>query len=262
MCGRYILVQKVEVLEKRFNSPFEDADSYKPSFNISPGTYAAVVTPDNGGSIRHMRFGLTPFWSKKKAFFINARSEGDRNLQNDPAYSGAKDIINKPAFRKPIRSSRCLIPADAFIEGTIKEKLKKPYLVYLRNKIRPFAFAGIYDVWKNPESGEEVSSFAIITTTANRILQKIPHHRSPVILAPSMERKWLSPKTALMDITAMLQPFPADLMNAYPIDPQISNVKNNAREFILPIGEALEAEEEFAVYRNLKLQGMGNPKKK
>ncbi len=262
MCGRYILVQKVEVLEKRFNCAFQDASGYMPSYNICPGQSAVILTYEDGNTLRMSRFGLTPFWSKKNQLFINARSEGDKNKENKPDYTGGLDIINKPAFRKPIRSQRCLVIADAFIEGTTKEKLSKPFLVYLRNKVRPFAMAGIWDVWRNPESGEEVHSFAIITTVANQLMQRLPHHRSPVILPQPLEQKWIHPKTALTDITSMLRAFPSELMNAYPIGPDIKNPRNNSRELILPIGPPVDPEDDIQVSRSLKLQGMGNPRVK
>jgi putative SOS response-associated peptidase YedK len=170
-------------------------------------------------------FGLTPFWAKKPMYLFNARSEGDRNKENDPNFRGAKDILIKPSFRKPIRSQRCLIPADAFYEGTTTEGLSKPFLVFFKNKVRPFAFAGLYDDWKNPETGETIRSFSIITTTANELMQKIPHHRCPIILPQWQEKKWLSERTALTDITDMLKSPEADLMNAYPVAESIKNLK-------------------------------------
>ena len=141
MCGRYILVQKAEVIEKRFGVVVPDTIQLKPSYNIAPGKLAPVITNDQPHELQLFRFGLTPSWMTQSKFFINARAEGDHNFDNDPNYSGAKGIITKPAFRKPIRSQRCLVPADAFIEGPEKEKLNKPFVVYLREKVRPFAFA-------------------------------------------------------------------------------------------------------------------------
>ena len=122
MCGRYIMVQKVEVLEKRFGVKVPDSLALFPSYNISPGKMAPVITNDHPHEIQLFRFGFTPSWATKAGLFINARAEGDNNSDNDPRYTGAKGIIIKPAFRKAIRSQRCLIPADAFIEGPQKEK--------------------------------------------------------------------------------------------------------------------------------------------
>lgn len=262
MCGRYILVQKIEVLEKRFNVTIPADFDFSPSYNISPGKYAPVITSENPRIMQLFQFGLTPFWAKKKMYLFNARAEGDSNKENSPDYHGGKDIILKPAYRKPIRSQRCLIPADAFIEGTTNEGLDKPYLVYLQNKVRPFAFAGIYDIWLDQKTGEKHKSFAIITTTSNELLQKIPHHRSPIILSKSGERKWLSSKTPLTDITKLLRPYPSELMNAFPIRNDIKDPRAEGKKLITQIGEKLQQEIQIRTHKELRLQGMGNRNKK
>lgn len=261
MCGRYVLVQNIEVLEKRFNVTLPIHFDWQPSYNISPGKIAPVITSENPRELQFFTFGLTPFWAKKRSYFFNARVEGDKNSENDPDYKGAKDIILKPAFRKPIRSQRCLIPADAFIEGTTAEGLSKPYLVFLKNKERPFAFAGIYDIWVDPATGEEIKTFAIITTVANSLLKKIPHHRSPVILPKSLESKWLNGNIHLTDVTSMLQPYPGELMNAYPISADIKNPKNDSKDLIVQIGEKLDADITIRTTKELRLEGMGTRKK-
>ena len=261
MCGRYVLIQTIEILEKRFFAKFSEPTKYVPSYNIAPGNYAPVITNEKPHEFQLFRFGLTPFWSQKSNLFINARAEGDHNTNNDPMFTGAKGIITKPAFRKPIRSQRCLIPADAFIEGPEKEKLNKPYLVYLRNKVRPFAFAGIWDIWKNPESEELIHSFAIITTVANDLIQKIQHHRSPIIISPEAERRWLSNTISLGEVTGMLNPYPAHLMNAYQISPAIKDPKADGPELITAVGERLEKEYEIKVESGTQLEGMGSKRR-
>lgn len=242
MCSRYILIQKAEIIEKRFGVLVPDTIQLIPSYNIGPGKFAPVITNDRPHEIQLFRFGMTPSWMTKPALFINARAEGDHNPDNNPAYTGTKGIITKPAFRKPIRSQRCLVPADAFIEGPEKEKLDKPYVVYLRDKIRPFAFAGIWDCWKNPMTSELIYSFAIITTVANEITQKIRNQRSPVILHREDERKWLSDSLPLSELTPLLVPYPGELMNGYPIAPTIKNPKADDPGLIHPAGERLMPE--------------------
>ncbi len=260
MCGRYILIQKAEALEKRFSIRIPDTIHLVPSYNISPGKYAPVITNENPHEIQLYRFGLTPFWSSKLNLIINARTEGDGNPDNDPRYTGAKGIISKPAFRKPIRSQRCLIPADAFIEGPEKEKLDKPYVVYLRNKVRPFAFAGIWDQWANPDSGEIISSFAIITTVANSLLLKIPHRRSPVILRQGDEKRWISNDLSLSEVTSLLVPYPSELMNAYPVAPTIKNPRADDPGLIHPAGERLMPEYDIHHSKDVRIEGMGSNK--
>jgi putative SOS response-associated peptidase YedK len=261
MCGRYILVQKLEQIEKRFNVTAPEGMGWRPAYNIAPGQMAPVITADNPRELQLYRFGMTPFWAQKPMYLINARAEGDHNKDDDPGYKGAKGIIIKPAFRKPIRSQRCLVIADAFIEGTLKEKLSKPFVVYLRNQVRPFSFAGIWDEWLNTETGEIVRGFAIITTTANELLLKLPHHRSPVILDQRHEKKWLDNSLPLADITKLLKPYFAELMNAYPIGPAIKNPRAEGPELLKPTGERVVPEYDVKTQEDVELQGMGGGKR-
>lgn len=257
MCGRFILVQKLEKLEARYNVTAVPGLEFKPSYNISPGKTSLIIASDAPDKIMPAVFGLTPFWSDKAMYLFNARAEGDRNKENNPDFRGAMDIINKPAFRKPIRSQRCLIPADAFIEGTTLEGLSKPFLVFLKDKVRPFSFAGIYDDWKNPLTNEVVRSFSIITTTANSLMQKIPHHRTPIILPAHLEKKWISQKTALTDITDMLKAYNSELMNAYPISDSIKNPKADSADLIKSVGNFLTPESDVNINNALTNQGFG-----
>lgn len=259
MCGRYVTVSSIKAIEQRFNVKIENPEKYQHNTNVSVGQQAPVVASDKPGVLQFFTFGFTPVWAQKPMYLFNARSEGDHNKEDDPSYAGAMGIINKPVFRKAIRSQRCLVVADAFIEGPKKEKLSKPYVVYMRNpQNRPFAFAGVWDEWVNRDTGELLRSFAIITTVPNRLLQKIGHHRSPVILHPAQEAAWLNNETPLAEVTAMLRPFEASEMNAYPVSPAIKTPGANGAELLQPIGQRVEKEFDYEIYSDLKLEGMGS----
>jgi putative SOS response-associated peptidase YedK len=160
-----------------------------------------------------------------------------------------------PSFRYAIRSQRCLIIASAFYEGPEKEKLSKPYLCYLRER-RPFAFAGIWNEWQNPQTGAITNTCAIITTVANQLLQKVGHHRSPVILHKRDERVWLGQNTSLAKVTALLEPHPTELMNAYPVAPTVKNPKASGKELLQPIGERLIDESDIRITEKWNNGGM------
>lgn len=257
MCGRYVSVSKVLAIEKRFQVKAEHPELYIPNVNIGPGQTGPIITSEEPGLLQFSHFGLIPSWSKKKMYLFNARAEGDHNQENSTQYHGSMGIVSKPSFRNLIRKKRCLIAADAFLEGPEKEKLSKPFVVYLKNKQRPFAFAGLYDDWIDQETGEVYRSHSIITVWANPLMQKIGHHRSPVILDPSQEKLWLDTELPLADVTSMLHPYPAEEMNAYPVKPDIKKPGANELSLLEPIGQRLQPEYEYEIYEELKLEGMG-----
>jgi len=177
MCGRYALLAKQKKLERQYRAKMADPEAYQPQANIGPGKQGLVVTSAQPDLLQHFTFGLTPFWAKKPMYLFNARSEGDLNRQDDPSYAGDMGIFDKPAFRKPIQSQRCIVPADCFFEGPKKEKLSKPYVIYHQHE-QPFAFAGVWDEWINQDTGEVVQSFSLITTVANSITKAVGNHPS------------------------------------------------------------------------------------
>jgi putative SOS response-associated peptidase YedK len=116
-----------------------------------------------------MRWGLIPYWAKDASFgakTINAVSE---------------TAAEKPAFRDPMRKGRCLIPADGFYEWkAIGPEKKQPYNIGMADG-GLFAFAGLWDKWRDA-AGEVIESCTILTTEANALLRPI-HDRMPVNLA-------------------------------------------------------------------------------
>lgn len=232
MCKRYICAQKISTIEKRFNLDDSVANNYQPSYNISKGNVVPVITNKHPKLLQFFRFGMTPFFSKEKLDLLNARVEGSRNRSNDPFYTGAKAIIQEVAFRMPIRSQRCLVIADAFVVGV--EGNAQPYVVYLKDKVRPFAFAGLWDVWKDDE-GKELYSFSIITTVANPMLRKLGQERQPVILQRNRELAWLNNNLPLADAIRYLYPYPSNFMDAYPVANTIKNPNAEGRQLVNPL---------------------------
>lgn len=256
MCGRYVVIATYEQIEVRFYVKTREVrEVFLPNYNVGVDNFAPVVTCDKPTELQWFQFGMRPAWNKKLRL-INARTEGKRNETNDVRYSGAKDIINMPAFRQAIRQRRCLVIANGFYEGPEKEKLSKPYLFYLTGQ-KLFAMAGIYETWVDEETGEVVNSFAIITTVSNRATQLMGHHRSPVILSEKDERTWLNANAPLHDITQLLEPYNYKDLNGYPVNPAMKSPKATGAQLIEPTGPLLIPEEDFnitykRVYKNKK----------
>lgn len=257
MCGRYVAIKTIKEIEQQYNVTANFVDGFNGNINVSIGQHAPIITNKNPRQLQLFQFGLTPHWAKKKMYFFNARSEGDFNKSNDPNYTGAKGILQKPSFRKPIRSQRCLVLADAFIEGSKEKRLNEPYLIYPRHRDTAFSLAGIWDEWADRETGEIHQSFSIVTTTANDLIQRVGHHRSPVVLMGDEEKVWLDSDADLSDITGLLKPFDSQQFNAYPISSAIRSPKATDSTLLRPVGETIYPEFDYVIEEKLKLFGMG-----
>ncbi len=238
MCGRVSVVSALRTYEKRFNAAFAKADDFKENVNIGPGQQVPVITMKNPDQIQMFTYGFTPRWAHKQTYIMNARAEGSHNEENKTNYKGKLGIFQKPMFREVIHSQRCLVLVDAVIEGSKYEKLNKPNLVY-NSSSRPFALAGVYDVWKNPLTQEIHHTVAIITTAANDLMHKINHHRAPLALNKRQEKQWLDTKTSINELKNIMRPFKTIGFNAHPISNKIKNIKNRGLELLKPTGEKL-----------------------
>jgi putative SOS response-associated peptidase YedK len=96
-------------------------------------------------------------------------------------------------------------------------------------KGEPFGFAGLWDAWKDPATGEWLQTFAIITTMANQLTGEV-HDRMPVILHPRDYDRWLDRGDAHQLPVDLLRPYEADEMRADACHAAAGNVQNNGPE--------------------------------
>ena len=238
MHNKYILVSDVETIEKRFSAKTPKGQTEIPkSYAVECGDDTYIITEPN--FVQVFRYGMTPYYSSEPLNLTSARTEGTKNGNDDPNYNGSKAIFLQPEFKKSIFSQRCIVVADAFY--TMSDKCQ-PFVVYLQGKCRPFGFAGVYDSWQNPETKEIINGFAIITTTANQMLQGIGVKRMPVILPFQYESTWLKPTLHLSEILRFLVPYPPTKMNAYPVGDIVNGSWVNDPSMIEPAGEKLQDE--------------------
>jgi putative SOS response-associated peptidase YedK len=97
---------------------------------------------------------------------------------------------------------------------------------------RPFTLAGLWENWKNPDTGEWERTFTIVTTDANELVAEL-HDRMPVIIAPDDRERWLKgPKPE-----ELLKPYPADQMTMWAVSPKLNSPKNDSPDLLEPIAE-------------------------
>lgn len=232
MCGRYgrrADKQRIaEWMQKHDTNVFDIDDSYlAPSYNVCPQSFQPVVrlAEDTGHrQLAIMRWGLVPFWSKDgKAAFntINARAE---------------TVSTSPVFRDAFKRRRCLVPADLFYEWKkLDVKAKQPYAIAL-NDGSIFAFAGLWERWKDKATGQALETYSIVTTDPNELISEMGiHDRMPVILKPGDYERWLQPGDPQRPPVDLLRPFDTDQMRAWKVGPGVGNVRNNGPELTQPL---------------------------
>lgn len=217
MCGRYTFTR----IPDAGTIIYPEGISVEPGprYNIAPTQYAPVIPMSDPQHLYYFRWGLIPYWSKDLSIglrTINARAE---------------TLLEKPAFREPVRRSRCLVLADGFYEWKKTGSGKQPYRITLKSE-ETFYFAGISDEWQSPE-GKKLYSFSIITTIPNELMADI-HDRMPAILTGDSEKIWLDSQTDVADALTCLRPYNPIRMQAYPVSPQVGNVKIDHPGLIQP----------------------------
>lgn len=224
MCGRYTLISGKAKLITRFGVAGKPAGEIKPNYNIAPGQTMPVITNSGeGNQLELMRWGLIPVWAKDMSIgykMINARAE---------------TLADKPTWKRPFKSQRCLVPASGFYEWQKSGKEKTPYYIHLKDQ-ELFAFAGLYDSWTDHSTGEVIHSYSIITTNPNPLMRPI-HDRMPAILDKSKENDWLNPD-ANEDVgflEDLLTQYKASDMEAYTVSSDVNSAKHNTAELILKV---------------------------
>jgi putative SOS response-associated peptidase YedK len=91
----------------------------------------------------------------------------------------------------------------------------------------------LWDRWQPPD-GQPLETCTTLTTTPNEVLQPL-HDRMPVILPSSAYGLWLDPAVRDVEpLQALLTPFPAEEMIAYPVSTRVNNPTYDSPECTEP----------------------------
>ena len=213
MCGRFAGFRSLRELQEYF--PIDKAAcEVTANYNIAPRQeIIAIVKHDGENWLEKYHWGLVPFWAKDVSIgnrMINARSE---------------TVAEKPSFRNAFKKRRCLILAEGFYEWKGEKGKKQPMFIRLPSS-KPFAFAGLWEIWgKDPNT--PYKSCTIITTQASKSFSEI-HHRMPVILKPSVYEPWLDPQNG--DAEKLKNILKKDIITelaSYPVSKQVNSASYN-----------------------------------
>ena len=227
MCGRFVSSTPVSALAEQFLAEEVKAPEKDASYNVAPtDDVYAVATSKGTRKLGTFHWGLVPSWAK------------DPSVGNRMINVRAESVSEKPSFQRILQRRRCVIPADGFYEWKAmgKGRKKQPFLIRARDG-RPLALAGLWEVWKDrqDQDAEWLRSCTILTTEPNDLVAAL-HDRMPAVLLPEAVDTWLDEDvTDVETLTALLVPYPSELLEVWPVSTDVNDVKNNRPDLVEPL---------------------------
>jgi putative SOS response-associated peptidase YedK len=226
MCGRFTLTRFDDILAQFPWIKMAPPDRM-PRYNIAPAQPLLAITNEQPKRFDYLTWGFVPSWAK------------DPSIGYAMFNAWAETLADKPAFQKPLRRRRCLIPADGFYEWKSDPSGRKGgrLPMYIRMKDRKlFAFAGLWEHWQ-AANGTEIYSCAIITTMPNELIEPI-QDRMPAIMPPERYREWLDPQERdEEEMLDLLAPHPAAEMEAHLVSTTVNSPRNETAQCIEPVAK-------------------------
>lgn len=173
-----------------------------------------IVIPDGGTyklEAAHWEF-LSP-WSKTMKEVIESRKK--YNTLN----AVGEKMLESKMYQKAAVKRRCLVISTGFYEWQHIQKKTYPFHIGVAEK-EYFMIGGIYQPWTDKETGETFNTFALVTTAANPLMERIHNtkKRMPLILTEDIALDWMKVSLDEKQIKEIASyQFNADEMKAHTI---------------------------------------------
>jgi putative SOS response-associated peptidase YedK len=171
-----------------------------------------VTERDDKRDFVRMRWGLVPWWWSKPL----------KELRMATFNARAETVETKPVFRDAFKRSCCLIPISGYYEWQNTPSGKQPWYFTAADGSPLLTAAGLWDEWKNRETGERVKSCTMIVGEPNEFAADI-HDRMPVFLTEMSGEA--GPE--------YLKPAPRDYLQRWPVSKRINSSKADADDATL-----------------------------
>lgn len=192
--------------------------------NVAPTEPVYLVRSQGSARLAEpARWWLTPAWAKavdQKYAMFNARSE---------------TLGSSPAFRKPFKSQRGIVPMSSFIEWRAEGGVKQPWLI--TNEQHALAVAALWDVWEGGEAS--LLSCTLVTTAAAQQFEPW-HRRMPVMLAREECERWLDSSHVIVPDDVIFRSELKQPLQLQPLSPTINNARNKNPQLLEPTGETVQ----------------------
>ena len=140
----------------------------------------------------------------------------------------AETVETKPFFRDAYKRTRCLIPMSGYYEWQNTPGGKQPWYFTARDGSPILTAAGLWDEWKDRETGERLKSCTMIITEPSDMAAQI-RDRMPAFLTEKQFAAWLSGEAE----AGMLKPAPNDFLQRWPVSKRVNSSKANAEDATL-----------------------------
>lgn len=231
MCGGYTTPDGWQELRIEFAT---SAHQLERCWAVRPFDGATIVTQgvDDDGPVarRADQWSLVPHFAK------------ERRLKYSTFNARLDKLASSRVWRTVFPERRCLVPADGFFERVPEPgaEKKRPYYVRFRDRT-PFFFAGLWSEWADPATGEVLTTFTVVTTENNALMQRIGHPRMPAIVHASAIGLWLDPTCDDADALtrSIATPVPGNLLDAVPVSHRVNFRQEHGEDIVEPVGNAV-----------------------
>ena len=225
MCGRFNIIEKplTQLITQIVGG--DAPSSLKTHYNIAPTEEVPVLrlVGKNEWTMPLAKWWLVPYWSSKpstKFSMFNARSE---------------TLAISKAFREPLKSRRCVIPASGYYEWKKEKSMKVPY--YIEPSVDSgFAFAGLWDRWQRGD--KIIESCTIITASSPESMRHL-HSRIPIHLTVEQARSWIDFRTEAVSLEKLLQSEMRTDIKITPVSTAVNNSRNKDERCVEPVGRTI-----------------------
>jgi putative SOS response-associated peptidase YedK len=157
---------------------------------------------------------------------------GKRLARRGPPHQRAHEALGERRAFASGERHRCLVLADGFYEWKRDGVRKQPFFFELPNGT-PFAFAGLWDRWRDKTTGDAVYSCTLLTQPAAGTVASV-HNRMPVVLPKRLYETWLAEKAVPLvhwqeAFSGLAPPF-----LARPVSPYVNTAAHEGPECLLP----------------------------
>jgi putative SOS response-associated peptidase YedK len=192
---------------KEISRPMQDGFDYE-EWPIIRNSYTT-----GGQKLEMAHWEFIPFWindagelekAREKTTTLNARGE---------------TLLSSRMFRHAALNRRCLLLSSGFYEWRHYRGQAYPYFVRVKDK-EVFYIAGIWQPWTDRESGERMTTFALVTTKANQLIAQVHNKRKrmPVVLTDELSEEWMQKDLDEKRIRAIATfQYPSEDMEAWTI---------------------------------------------